>query len=281
MTPAQALRFEPAALPGAAAEGHGPARLRLLNAVGPRPVPAELAGFKPALALHKASGVDSAGTPEARVWPWILLAVAAHGLVLAAWLQDKPAAPRVKPQEIELVKPAEPLKELPKVEPPKPLPQQATPPQRQAPVPPVAAARTAPAEAAQPNTVSVPENLSAPHTPGPVVAAPPAPPPPPPAPKVEEVVTEPNAYAGYLNNPPPVYPKSAQRQGLQGRVLLRVQVLASGQPGAVEIKQSSGKPALDEAALAAVKSWSFVPAKKGSTPIEGWTTVPIDFKLAN
>jgi protein TonB len=93
-------------------------------------------------------------------------------------------------------------------------------------------------------------------------------------------VTEPSANAAYLNNPPPTYPKAAQRQGWQGRVLLRVHVLAGGQPGTVEIRQSSGKTLLDEAAVAAVRNWTFVPGKKGSTPVDGWTTVPIDFKLA-
>jgi len=69
------------------------------------------------------------------------------------------------------------------------------------------------------------------------VAAPPAPLPP----KVEEPITEANGSAAYLTNPPPAYPKAAQRLGLQGHVLLRVQVLANGHVGALEVKQSSGK----------------------------------------
>ena len=104
---------------------------------------------------------------------------------------------------------------------------------------------------------------------------------PPPAPKVEEPVTEANGSAAYLNNPPPSYPKAAQRLGLQGRVLLRVQVLASGQVGAIEVKQSSGKTVLDDAALAAVKAWVFTPSKRGKTPIDGWTQVPIEFRIAS
>ena len=113
---------------------------------------------------------------------------------------------------------------------------------------------------------------------GPVEAVPTPPPAPP---KVEEPITEPNGFAGYLNNPPPAYPKAAQRLGMQGRVLLRVHVLASGQVAAVEIRQSSGKSLLDEAALSAVRNWTFAPAKRGSTPAEAWTQVPIDFKLAS
>jgi protein TonB len=146
------------------------------------------------------------------------------------------------------------------------------------PPPPPAALRTQAAEAPQPNTMAVTENLSAAKSSGPVAAIP-TPPPAPPA-RVEEPVTEPSGYAGYLNNPVPVYPKAAQRMGMQGRVVLRVRVLASGQVGEVEVRQSSGRALLDEAALTAVKGWTFAPAKRGNTAIDAWTQVPIDFKLA-
>jgi protein TonB len=59
-----------------------------------------------------------------------------------------------------------------------------------------------------------------------------------------------------------------------------VQVLANGHVGAIEVKQSSGKTILDDAALAAVKNWVFTPSKRGSTPIDGWTNVPIEFQIA-
>jgi protein TonB len=208
-----------------------------------------------------------------------LLALSLHALVgWGLWNRaDTPRAPRFS-QEMELLRPQPEVKpEPPKPVPPPPkkvaLPQAIEPPKPTAAPP--AAARTAPAEAPQANTLSVPENLTAAKTTGPVVAAPPAPP----APKVEEPVTEPNGAAAYLNNPPPAYPKAAQRQGLQGRVLLRVQVLANGHVGTLEVKQSSGKPVLDEAALAAVRNWIFTPSKRGTTPIDGWTQVPIEFRM--
>jgi protein TonB len=141
---------------------------------------------------------------------------------------------------------------------------------------PPAALRTPVAEAPQPTTLTVAENLTAAKTSGPVVATAPAPVA---APK-EEAITEANGSAAYLNNPPPAYPKAAQRQGLQGRVVLRVQVLANGHVGAIEVKQSSGKSILDDAALTAVKAWVFTPSKRGSTPIDGWTNVPIEFQIA-
>jgi protein TonB len=114
----------------------------------------------------------------------------------------------------------------------------------------------------------------------PVAVAPsapePAPPPPPPAP---EPVSAPFGRAGYLNNPPPNYPASAARQGWQGTVLLRVRVLSTGRVDNVEVQKSSGHKLLDEEAMATVRSWQFTPSKRGETPIDGWATVPIEFKL--
>jgi protein TonB len=62
-------------------------------------------------------------------------------------------------------------------------------------------------------------------------------------------------------------------------VLLRVRVLASGAVDTIEIKQSSGRRLLDDEAVQTVKRWSFAPARRGDTPIDGWATVPIEFVL--
>lgn len=115
------------------------------------------------------------------------------------------------------------------------------------------------------------------------VETPVTPPPPPvaaaPAPAPVEKITEPDAYAGYLRNPAPAYPAFAQEQGWEGRVLLQVHVLASGKPDSVQLKKSSGRKVLDEAAIRTVQRWTFAPAKRGSTPVDGWVEVPIDYKL--
>jgi protein TonB len=55
--------------------------------------------------------------------------------------------------------------------------------------------------------------------------------------------------------------------------------LASGKPGEIQIQKSSGRQQLDDAALNAVKRWSFVPAKQGDVAQDGWVSVPIDFKI--
>ena len=67
--------------------------------------------------------------------------------------------------------------------------------------------------------------------------------------------------------------------GWEGKVLMKVHVLANGKPDSVSVVKSSGKPVLDSEAVRTVKKWSFVPAKRGETPIDGWVTIPISFNL--
>lgn len=85
--------------------------------------------------------------------------------------------------------------------------------------------------------------------------------------------------AAYLRNPPPEYPRLSRRRGEEGRVLLRVHVLASGLPDNIEIVESSGHPRLDQAAHDTVWHWRFRPARSGETAIESWLQVPIEFRL--
>ncbi|MBD5801687.1 transport protein TonB [Azoarcus sp. Aa7] len=85
--------------------------------------------------------------------------------------------------------------------------------------------------------------------------------------------------AAYLDNPAPQYPKLSRRRGEQGKVTLRVRVRADGRAEAVEIAHSSGHPRLDDAALETVRSWRFVPARQGETPIDSSLLVPIAFRL--
>lgn len=81
-----------------------------------------------------------------------------------------------------------------------------------------------------------------------------------PAKPSEAPLTLPHSDAAYLNNPKPPYPAAARRFNLEGTVILRVMVKASGAPETVRIGQTSGAAVLDDAALAAVKGWRFVPA---------------------
>lgn len=83
----------------------------------------------------------------------------------------------------------------------------------------------------------------------------------------------------YRNNPEPTYPASARRKRQQGTVLLSVVVDSKGRPEKVSIKQGCGIAVLDEAALAAVRTWEFDPAMIGNRPVESEVEVPVRFAL--
>ena len=91
----------------------------------------------------------------------------------------------------------------------------------------------------------------------------------------------PHFDVAYLIKPQPVYPPMARRLGIEGLVLLRVQVGASGVPEQVSIAQTSGTNSLDEEALRAVRESRFEPARRGDTPVAHVVEVPIRFRLKN
>ncbi len=92
-------------------------------------------------------------------------------------------------------------------------------------------------------------------------------------------ISPPSFGAAYLRNPAPAYPAAAQRNGVQGTVTLKVLVTRDGFPSRVELEKSSGSTPLDQAALETVKTWRFVPARRGAEAIEDTVIVPIVFRL--
>lgn len=89
----------------------------------------------------------------------------------------------------------------------------------------------------------------------------------------------PSFNAAYLDNPAPNYPSVSRRLGEQGKVLLHVQVTADGIAASVTLQNSSGYARLDQAALAAVKKWRFVPAKRGGQAVSASVVVPVSFSI--
>ncbi|WP_243842380.1 energy transducer TonB [Paraburkholderia caballeronis] len=180
------------------------------------------------------------------------------------------------PMTVELTQAPAPLPQAAQATPSPPVPAPPTPPRPKAAQPRPARVLAHQAPAAQPAAPPP----AAPHD---AVALAPAPAdtgkPPPRAPAAPPRETAPIGDAAYLHNPAPDYPQIAQERGWQGRVLLRVHVLASGQPDSVAIQTGSGRRLLDDAAQEAVRRWTFVPAKRGDEPTDGWVTVPIDFRL--
>ena len=98
---------------------------------------------------------------------------------------------------------------------------------------------------------------------------------------VEDKIEPPRFGVAYLNNPAPDYPALSVRKGEEGRVLMMVLVSADGAAEDVQIEKSSGFDRLDNAAVAAVKKWRFIPAKKNNQPLSAFVRVPMPFILEN
>ncbi len=191
------------------------------------------------------------------------IVVGAHiGVILIA-MTSKTVVPQIMemPLVVHLIQPAQEkppeAKPLPVVK-PQPVRQQPTP-QKHVPV----------IEATQ-------STLPAPAAP---VATPPEVKPAPPAPPAPEPVVQARFDADYLKNPAPPYPPLSRRMGEEGKVILRVSVTPAGTAESVEIKTSSGSQRLDESAQKTVRTWKFIPAKRGSEAVQSFVLVPIIFKL--
>jgi len=78
---------------------------------------------------------------------------------------------------------------------------------------------------------------------------------------------------------PPIYPPRCLRMGIEGTVRVRVLVGEDGVPQEVTVGKSSGEAALDQAAIEAVRTWRFEPARRDGVPVRAWAIVPIEFKL--
>lgn len=80
-----------------------------------------------------------------------------------------------------------------------------------------------------------------------------------------------------VRTPPPDYPEALGCEGIGGRVDLRITITPQGGVGTVALQRSSGQPLLDEAAIAAVRTWEFTPATRGGRPVQSTIAVPMSF----
>jgi len=83
----------------------------------------------------------------------------------------------------------------------------------------------------------------------------------------------------YKTEPP--YPPAAKQQGIEGIVLLSVQVKTDGSVGAVRVARSSGHSALDEAAAQDVRRWEFSPALRDGKPVVQIVKVRVTFRIVS
>lgn len=78
---------------------------------------------------------------------------------------------------------------------------------------------------------------------------------------------------------PPRYPLNSRRLGEEGTVVLHVELDEQGNISAARISASSGSVRLDEAALAAVKTWRCTPATHNGQPVHTTALQPFKFVL--
>ncbi len=78
---------------------------------------------------------------------------------------------------------------------------------------------------------------------------------------------------------PPAYPPLSRRLGEEGKVVLRVELDEQGSVSAARVAQASGFARLDEAALAAVKTWRCNPAQRDGRPVRAVALQPFSFML--
>jgi len=80
-------------------------------------------------------------------------------------------------------------------------------------------------------------------------------------------------------NPPPIYPRAARRNGAEGRTLLLADISVKGKAKSVSLLSSSGHTLLDQAAIKAVKKWTFIVARRLGIPVESQLQIPIVFQI--
>ncbi len=77
----------------------------------------------------------------------------------------------------------------------------------------------------------------------------------------------------------PRYPELARQAGIDGTVMLRVLVNEKGKVIRVSVLHSDVTPAMDQAAMEAVKKFRFKPARQRMKPVKAFMAIPIVFRL--
>lgn len=77
------------------------------------------------------------------------------------------------------------------------------------------------------------------------------------------------------------YPSLLRERGLQGLVMLLVQVDEQGRAAQVQLKQGSGLRLFDEAAARVAQACNFIPARRGEQAVASWVEYPVRFALRN
>ena len=100
------------------------------------------------------------------------------------------------------------------------------------------------------------------------------PPPPPPPVDEAEVVVAPVPLDG---NQRPAFPEEARKKGLQGDVILKVRISATGE--VIDVQLIRGAEPFASVAIAAVRTWRYRPALVDGKPSAFTRRVQIPFRI--
>lgn len=104
--------------------------------------------------------------------------------------------------------------------------------------------------------------------------------PPPPAPAYQAAALPADHRACSARSVSSLYPAMLRQRGIEGEVVLRVQVDERGRASEVQIQHGSGWRLLDEAARLVAQACPFVPARRGEQTLASWVEYPVRFALS-
>lgn len=76
----------------------------------------------------------------------------------------------------------------------------------------------------------------------------------------------------------PIYPPALRAQGIEGTVIVEVDIDAEGNVVDARLKRATGLE-FDEAALRALRGSKYYPAKRGDQPVAVRVIIPVKFRL--
>jgi periplasmic protein TonB len=92
-----------------------------------------------------------------------------------------------------------------------------------------------------------------------------------------EPVANPDQQPRIVRKVAPIYPHEAFVQKIQGKVVVEIVIDDTGR--VVHTRVIEGVPALNEAALTAVRQWVFAPAVKNGRPVASRALAPVGFQI--
>lgn len=89
----------------------------------------------------------------------------------------------------------------------------------------------------------------------------------------------PDVLPSEIHSPFPAYPPELLARRVQATVILRLKIATDGTVAEAAVHRTSGYAAMDQAALAGVKSWKFKPALKDGKQVETIVRKPFTFEI--